>query len=57
MKELLPFSEVAKMYGVSESTFRRRLKKLDRKINDYNKLLQREAKKIYTGLKTDARYP
>jgi DNA-binding Lrp family transcriptional regulator len=31
MKELLPFSEVAKMYGVSESTFRRRLKKLDRK--------------------------
>jgi hypothetical protein len=33
------------------------LKKLDRKINDYNKLLQREAKKIYTGLKADARYP
>lgn len=31
MKELLPFSEVAKMYGVSESTFRRRLKKLDKK--------------------------
>ena len=31
MKELLPFSEVAKMYGISESTFRRRLKKLDRK--------------------------
>ena len=33
------------------------LKKLDRKINDYNKLLQREAKKIYAGLKADARYP
>jgi DNA-binding Lrp family transcriptional regulator len=31
MKELLPFSDVAKMYGISESTFRRRLKKLDRK--------------------------
>jgi len=31
MKELLPFSEVAKMYGISESTFRRRLKKLDKK--------------------------
>ena len=31
MKELLPFSDVAKMYGISESTFRRRLKKLDKK--------------------------
>ena len=31
MKELLPFRDVAKMYGISESTFRRRLKKLDRK--------------------------
>jgi DNA-binding Lrp family transcriptional regulator len=38
MKELLPFSEVAKMYGVSESTFRRRLKKLDKKsINELTK--------------------
>jgi len=31
MKELLPFNDVAKMYGISESTFRRRLKKLDKK--------------------------
>jgi len=31
MKELLPFNDVAKMYGISESTFRRRLKKLGAK--------------------------
>ena len=31
MKELITFSDAAKMYGISESTFRRRLKKLDKK--------------------------
>lgn len=54
MNEFITFGNAAKMYGVSESTFRRKLKKLDKR--DMNNLIKYVNGKVFIVVKNLSLY-
>lgn len=54
MNEFITFGNAAKMYGISESTFRRKLKKLDKR--DMNNLIKYVNGKVFIVVKNLSLY-